>query len=116
MELTLHAGPARMRRGTQGHVAEPRVAHMRHNWRRHLAGGYPDGSTWTPVRGATWQVGWHMEGPQVGWHMPGYEIGAVTQMRYRALVFKLNVSYVFLRLGLCPTRFLPVAGVGFGQR
>ena len=53
-----------------GHVVGPRVAHARcrrHTGREHVAGGHacPRRSTRRPVRGATWHVGWHMEGPQV---------------------------------------------------
>ena len=31
-----------MRRGTQGHVAGPRVAHVRYRWHGHVAGGHVD--------------------------------------------------------------------------
>ena len=43
------------------------MAHTRHGWRRHVAGGHvrPREATCTPVRGATWQGGWQLEGPQV---------------------------------------------------
>ena len=58
------------------------------------------GSTRTPVWGATWQerVGiWRAHG-LVG---PGKKFGAVTQMRYRTLTFKLNILHVLFRVGLC---------------
>ena len=31
-------------------------------------------------------------------------------MRYRAPLFNLTYRYIFFRVGLCPTRFLPFAG------
>ena len=62
--LTWRAGPARMRRGTKrprGRAAHgPREAQV-----AQTRGKRPRGSTWTPVRGATWQGGWQLEGPRV---------------------------------------------------
>ena len=62
-KLTWHVGPARMRHGMQGHMAEPREP---------MRGGGAD--TWqdhvSPRRrlgGATWQCegGWQVKGPRV---------------------------------------------------
>ena len=39
---------------------------------------------------------------------PGKNLGAVTQMRYRALLFIHAKFHYFLRVGLCPTRSLPL--------
>ena len=65
-KLTWRVGPAQMRRGTQGHVAEPREP----TWR---AGGAQEART--RVRGhasprghttsATWQGGWQVKGSRV---------------------------------------------------
>ena len=66
-------------------------------------------STQTPVWGATWQRGvgiWRAHGLVD----PGKKFGAVTQMRYRAPICKLNFVQNFFPVGLCPTRFLPFAG------
>ena len=41
---------------------------------------------------------------------PGKKYGAVTQMRYRAPIFILNLIQNFFRVGLCPTCFLPFSG------
>ena len=47
---------------------------------------------------------------------PGKKFGAVTQMRYCAPIFILNLIQNFFRVGLCPTRFLPFAGDVDAQR
>ena len=78
--------------------ASPREAQVVHRaWTR---GRRPRGSTRTPVRGATWQgrAGVWRAHELVG---PGESIGAVTQMRYRALPFLLANFPIFLRVGLC---------------
>ena len=52
-----------MRRGTQGHLAEPREAQVGPEWRGHVAGGHA-----SPRRrpgGALWQGGWQVKGPGV---------------------------------------------------
>ena len=64
--LTWHARPARMRRGTQGNVAE--LARPTRRARgTHVSltrGRRPRGSMRTSVRGATWQGGLAVGGPQ----------------------------------------------------
>ena len=39
---------------------------------------------------------------------PGKNLGAVTQMRYRAPIFNHDKFQNFLRVGLCPTRSIPL--------
>ena len=98
--LTWHAGPAQMRRGTQGHVAEPREP----TWG---TGGAQGVDTWQE---AMWVHADAREGRHVArgagvWRAhglvgPSESIGAVTQMRYRALPFIRADFPVFLRVGL----------------
>ena len=74
------------------------------------------GSTRMPVWGATWQerVGIWRAHKLVGL---GMKFGAATQMRYRALTFKLNISRVLFRVGLCSrTSYLLLATWTFGRR
>ena len=54
--------------------------------------------------GATRGIGgFAYEGP-TGIAGPGKKLGAVTQMRYRAPIFKHTGNLYFFRVGLCPTR------------
>ena len=66
-ELTWRAGPPRgcdVALRPPGRAAGgPREAQVAH--RARTRGRRPRGSTRTPVRGATWQKGWHVKGPQV---------------------------------------------------
>ena len=50
-----------------GRACEAHAACRWHGWRGHIARGHagPRGSKWRPVRGATWQGGCHVKGPQV---------------------------------------------------
>ena len=41
---------------------------------------------------------------------PGKKFGAVTQMRYRAPIYKHTMMRYFFRVGLCPKHVLPFAG------
>ena len=41
---------------------------------------------------------------------PSKKFGVVTQMRYRAPIFKHTMIRYFFRVGLCPTHVLPFAG------
>ena len=59
------------------------------------------------------RVGRHMEGGfanggPTGIVGPGKNLGAVTQMRYRAPIFNHGEFQNLLRVGLCPTRSLPL--------
>ena len=58
-------------------------------------------------------VGRHVAGEVGIWRAhglvgPGKILGAVIRKRYTAPQFKLGFLHLFLRVGLCPTRFLPV--------
>ena len=103
-ELTWRVGLARMRRVTKacGRAAHgPREAQVA--WTR---GRRPRGSTWMPVRGATWQgVGrWRAHG-LVG---PGKYIEAVTQMLTAPLHFIRANSIFLFRVGLGSRRIDPL--------
>ena len=87
--------PTRGARGARrGHVVKGHTTtrvHVGARMGRHVEGGFAHG-------GPTGIVG------------PGKNLGAVTQMRYRAPIFKHGKFHYFLRVGLYPTRFLPFAG------
>ena len=65
------------------------------------------GSMWAPVWGRHVASGFVHGGP-TGIVGPGKNLGAVTQIRYRAPIFKHGEFQNFLRVGLCPTRSLPL--------
>ena len=86
------AGPGVAHMGRRRRKARPRGEGPRDNVGprgchvgRHVAGGFANG------------------GP-MGIVGPGKKLGAVTQMRYRALILKRAKICHFSRVGLCPTR------------
>ena len=96
-----------------GHVAGPMVAHARR--RRHTRHGHVAGGHACPRVHADTPVGRHVAMGVSTWTAhglvgPGKKFGAVTQMRYRAPIFKLNFIQNLFHVGLCPTRFLPFLG------
>ena len=101
MELPWRAGPARMRRGTQGHVAEPREP-TRHAGGAQVARtrGRGHGSPRRRLGGATWQGDWHLEGPRVSWPSLGVWGGNAN-----ALGRPLLYTHLFRLFPLCGTIF-----------
>ena len=101
--LVWRVGPARMQRGTQGHVAELRVAHAG------SLGGPADVDAWQgpcestqmPGRGATWQSGgWYLKGPRVSGPWLGVWGGNAN-----ALCRPLLYTQLFRPLSPCGTMF-----------
>ena len=74
-----------------------------------MAGGHADGPTWTPVRGAMWRAGVHI-GRAHGYSGSLVKVGggnAIIITLAPPLFNRITFPY-FIRVGLCPTRFLPV--------
>ena len=97
-----------MRRGTE-------ATWQSHGWPARGAGGAQCADTWQEATrvhvGA--RVGRQVAGEVGIWRThglvgPGKISGAVRRTRYTAPQFKLDFLHLFLRVGLCPTRFLPV--------
>ena len=91
-----------MRRGTQGHVAEPReptqhkVAQTR--GRGHASPrGRPGGATWH-------EGGWQVEGPRVSG--PWLVVSGGNEMRLAAPPIIHDILSLFFRVGLCSRRNL----------
>ena len=113
-ELTWHAGPSRgcdaaLRPRGRG-AGGPREAQEAH--RARTCGTRPHVSMQVH---ADARVGHHVVMGVGIWRAhglvgPGKKFGAVTQMRYRAPIFKLTKHRYFFRVGLCPTHVLPFAG------
>ena len=101
------AGPVRMRRGTQGHVAEPTRPTRR-------AGGAGGADTWQEATGSTWvhadarvgchvARGWPLEGPRVSgpWlGVWGGNANALSRPNFYTHEFGFSI-----RVGLCSCKF-----------